>query len=287
MNFMKKSIFPILCVIIIILSGCAPTFDDTPFAPGPIDDVRTEDTASDGNFGVGIATDANDTANFTFTDFSNADADKLVETVVTRVVDGDTLKVLLDGEEETIRLLLVDTPETVHPSKPEQPFGKDASNYVKEMLENEEIVIEFDKSLYDNYNRYLGYIWFDGQMVNEMLVAEGLARVAYIYPPNTKYVEQLQEAENVARKNKKNIWSIDGYVESEFELEMATSPSEMNEETFVDASCENPTIKGNINSKGEKIYHMPGGQYYDVTIAEAMFCNEQEAADAGFRASKR
>ena len=51
--------------------------------------------------------------------------------------------------------------------------------------------------------------------------------------------------------------------------------------------CSNPTIKGNINSKGEKIYHISSGQYYKITKAEEMFCTEKEAQDAGFRKSER
>ena len=52
-------------------------------------------------------------------------------------------------------------------------------------------------------------------------------------------------------------------------------------------ACSEPTIKGNINSKGEKIYHIPSGQYYTITKAEVMFCTEKEAQDAGFRKSER
>ncbi|WP_270179684.1 thermonuclease family protein [Alkalihalobacillus sp. CinArs1] len=202
---------------------------------------------------------------------------KTISAEVTKVVDGDTIKVSLDGKAETVRLLLVDTPETKHPSKPVQPFGPEASSFAEETLEGEEIDLEIGISERDKYGRLLAYVWIDEKMFNEMLLEKGLARVAYIYQPNVKYLEDFQSLQRTAQKEGVGIWSIEDYVrEDGFQGE---APSvQPNEE------CK---IKGNINSKGEKIYHVQDGAYYDITKAEEMFCSEEDAKAAGFRPSSR
>lgn len=131
------------------------------------------------------------------------------------VTDGDTLKVEVEGREEKVRLLLIDTPETVHPDKEEQPFGKDASNFVKKQVAKGKIELELDVSERDKYGRLLAYVWINDKMLNEQLLEYGLARVAYIYPPNTKYVDQFEEIQKSAQKEAKGIWSIENYVQEE------------------------------------------------------------------------
>ncbi len=202
---------------------------------------------------------------------------------VTKVVDGDTFKVDYEGKEETIRLLLIDTPETVHPNKPEQPFGKEASDFMKEKLTGKRVELELDVSERDKYGRILAYTYdLEGNMLNEQLLEKGLARVAYIFPPNTKYVDRFQEIQKEAQQKEVGIWSIENYVtEDGFEERSSKEPQSTKPD---DPSCK---IKGNIKSDGEKIYHMPDGQYYEVTKPEEMFCSEDEAEDAGFRRSQR
>jgi len=198
---------------------------------------------------------------------------------VVRVVDGDTFEAIIDGREETVRLILVDTPETVHPSKPVEPFGPEASQYAKETLEGKDVRLELDVSERDQYGRVLAYVWIGDRMFNEMLLEKGLARVA-VFPPNVKYVDRFREIEKEAKRKGIGIWSVENYAVEEEKSrseEVAASPGR----------CADPKIKGNINSKGEKIYHVPGGQFYDVTIAEEMFCTEEEAQAAGYRKSKR
>ncbi|WP_261133725.1 thermonuclease family protein [Bacillus sp. Marseille-Q3570] len=201
---------------------------------------------------------------------------------VTKVVDGDTFKVNYEGKEETIRLLLVDTPETVHPSKPVQPFGKEASNFMKEKLAGKRVELELDVSERDKYGRILAYAYdLEGNMLNEKLLEKGFARVAYIFPPNTKYVDRFQKIQRDAQKKEVGIWSLENYVAEDGFNQEGSEPGNSKEK---DSSC---TIKGNINSSGEKIYHMPDGQYYEITKPEEMFCSELEAQEAGFRPSQR
>jgi hypothetical protein len=69
--------------------------------------------------------------------------------------------------------------------------------------------------------------------------------------------------------------------------ESAADPANKTDEVKLSAQCEVPTIKGNLSSSGEKIYHVPGGAFYDCTVAEQMFCSAEEAQAVGFRASSR
>ncbi len=141
---------------------------------------------------------------------------------ITKVVDGDTMHISYDDRKETIRLLLVDTPETVDPNKEVQPFGPEASKYAHEILDDKDVSIEIDVSERDKYGRLLCYLWIDGKMFNEMLRVKGLARVAYVYPPNIKYVDQYRDTQKGAQLAGMGIWSIENYArEDGFHTETA------------------------------------------------------------------
>lgn len=125
--------------------------------------------------------------------------------LVTRVIDGDTIEINYNSETEKIRMIGIDTPETVKPNTPVQPFGKDASDFTKSMLLNNYISLEFDESERDKYNRLLAYVYIDGKMFNKILLEEGLACV-YTFPPNVKYVKDFIAIESKAKSNKIGIW---------------------------------------------------------------------------------
>lgn len=127
---------------------------------------------------------------------------------VVRVVDGDTIVVKYNDKEERLRLIGVDTPESVHPEKGEQPFGKEASDYTKAQLAGKTVEIEFDVEQRDQYGRLLAYVWLDGKLFNETLVKEGYA-VLLTWPPNVKYVERFTAAQKEAREKGKGLWGID------------------------------------------------------------------------------
>lgn len=133
---------------------------------------------------------------------------------VLSVADGDTLTVEFDnGKKEKVRLLLIDTPETVHPTKKEQPFGREASNYTKRILKKgKRVTLEIGQPERDRYDRLLGYIWIDGVNLNQALIEKGYARVAYVQPPNIKYLDDFRKAEIMVKEKRIGIWSIDGYV---------------------------------------------------------------------------
>lgn len=136
------------------------------------------------------------------------------EAEIVRVVDGDTVVVKTnEGVEERVRLLLIDTPESVHPNKGKELFGEEASDYAKEILQEGDVVtLEVGNPDRDRYGRLLAYIWVDDMNFNQHMIEKGYARVGYVYEPNTKYLDEFELAEREAQKKKENIWSIDGYV---------------------------------------------------------------------------
>ncbi|NQX65005.1 thermonuclease family protein [Paenibacillus alba] len=144
---------------------------------------------------------------------------RFIPAKIVRVVDGDTMKVSFTEagkvKEETIRLLLVDTPESVAPDKPVQPFALEASKYAKDMLTNKDVKLELDVSERDKYGRLLCYLYIGDKMFNEMLLENGYARVAYVYPPNVKYVDQFREIQKTAQLKGINIWSVENYAQED------------------------------------------------------------------------
>ncbi|OES45271.1 thermonuclease family protein [Domibacillus iocasae] len=133
-----------------------------------------------------------------------------IAATVLSVTDGDTIKVNMDGKEETIRLILVDTPETKHPQTGVQPLGKEASAFTTEQLSGKEVEIELGVEERDRYGRLLAYVYVGDKMFNKILVEEGLARVA-VYPPNTKYLDELEVAQAAAKDKSIGIWEVENY----------------------------------------------------------------------------
>ena len=130
-----------------------------------------------------------------------------------RTIDGDTIRVMYEGEERKLRYLLIDTPELNHSQQGKQPFSEEATKRNDELLKSGKLEIEFDiGEREDKYDRLLAYVYVDGESVQQKLVEEGLARVAYIYPPNTKHLDPYKEAEKRAQKAGIGIWSIEDYV---------------------------------------------------------------------------
>ena len=126
---------------------------------------------------------------------------------VTYVVDGDTFYAEDEGGNRTkFRLIGIDTPESKHPTKPVQPFSKEATDRFAELLGNGEVLLEYDVQRKDRYGRSLVYVYnTEGIFVNKELVEVGLAQV-YTFPPNVKYVEVLQDAQKRARDRRKGMW---------------------------------------------------------------------------------
>ena len=127
---------------------------------------------------------------------------------VSNVIDGDTIKVspAANGLND-VRLIGVDTPETVDPSEGVEPYGPQASAFTNRELSGRRVRLEFDRERMDQYGRLLAYVYSDGSMFNEELVEKGYAQ-AYPYPPNTAHAPQLAAAQRRARAAGLGIWGL-------------------------------------------------------------------------------
>ncbi|MEK7073658.1 MAG: thermonuclease family protein [Patescibacteria group bacterium] len=131
--------------------------------------------------------------------------------MVTKVVDGDTIDVAMSGEDVRIRLLGINTPETVDPRRPAQCFGKEASAFAKQLLSGKTVRLEADPSQddRDRYGRLLRHVFLeDGTHVNLKLVAEGYA-YEYTYAHAGRYQKIFRDAERAARVAGKGLWNPD------------------------------------------------------------------------------
>lgn len=195
--------------------------------------------------------------------------------VITRVIDGDTVE-LSDGRK--VRYIGIDTPETKHPTKGVQCWGKEASARNIELVEGKTVWLEQDVNDTDRYGRLLRYVWVSDQMINHQLVVEGFA-FASSYPPDVAHQDLFAEAEKIARENNHGLWEscplndVDSINETIEKIDAAVNAGE----------C---IIKGNISSSG-KLYHLPGCSSYNATVisvdkGERWFCSGAEAEAAGW-----
>jgi micrococcal nuclease len=126
---------------------------------------------------------------------------------VDRVVDGDTFIAVLAGRRERIRVIGVDTPETVDPNRPVQPYGKEASNFAKQMLSGRTVRLVGDVEPRDKFGRLLAYVWLpDGTFWNALLAAEGYAQLITI-PPDVTYAALFRRLVEEARSANRGLWA--------------------------------------------------------------------------------
>ena len=127
---------------------------------------------------------------------------------VSNVIDGDTIKIspAVNGLKD-VRLIGVDTPETVDPAEGVEPYGPQASEFTTRELSLRKVRLEFDEERMDQYGRLLAYVYAGGSMFNEELVAKGYAQ-AYPYPPNTAHAPQFAAAQRKARAAGLGIWGL-------------------------------------------------------------------------------
>lgn len=149
------------------------------------------------------------------TEISSAEAGKFIPARVVKVTDGDTIQVEIEGRTEKVRLIGVDTPETVHPTKKVEAIGPEASAYTKQLL-GRNLWLELDVGERDKYGRLLAYVWLEKpeainideiseKMFNGKLLAEGYGRLMTIQP-NVRYVAYFTKIQTQARENQKGIW---------------------------------------------------------------------------------
>ena len=205
---------------------------------------------------------------------------------VVEVIDGDTFKVQYGEEVKSVRLIGVNTPETVDSRTGVECYGKEASDYLKNKINGKDIYLAKDSSQdnQDKYGRLLRYAMIDGIELGVDLIANGYAR-EYTYDDDYFYIDTYHTAEESAKTNKLGIWS--DKCQDNNQAQSTDSSSEN-----VSVEKQNCVIKGNIsNYGGTKIYHVPGQKYYESTqidesAGERWFCTEAEAQAAGWRKSK-
>jgi micrococcal nuclease len=128
---------------------------------------------------------------------------------VVRVVDGDTIEVRIGGDVEDVRLIGVDTPETVKPDTPVECFGPEASAFTHEALEGERVRLVLGAERRDKYGRLLAYVYRGGRLFNAALIRRGLARTLTI-PPNDRFAGRLRRLELQAARAGRGLWSACG-----------------------------------------------------------------------------
>lgn len=202
---------------------------------------------------------------------------------VVRVIDGDTIQVDIDGSLERVRYIGIDTPETVHPRKGVECFGKEASAKNAALVDGKKVRLVRDVSDRDRYGRLLRYVWVDDVFVNLELVREGYAQVS-TYPPDVEHTDAFIAAQREARTGHRGLWSA-----CPVQPEPAPQPRQVAPPTV--AGPKGCTIKGNINAKGDKIYHRPDCPSYartkiDESAGQRWFCSAAQAEAAGWRVAK-
>lgn len=128
---------------------------------------------------------------------------------VVRVIDGDTLVALIDGEETTVRLLNVDTPETKHPDEEVQCLGPEATAFLTERLPaGTEIELEYDEERLDRYDRTLATVYESESLINAEIAAAGLGVPVY-FAPNDRFLPEVEKASLEARESQVGLFSAE------------------------------------------------------------------------------
>ena len=179
--------------------------------------------------------------------------------LITDVVDGDTITVGRGWRSTKVRLIGVDTPETVHPEKPVEFFGPEASEFTKRQLDGKKVRLEFESSTqYDDYDRLLAYVFLlDGTLFNAELIKQGYARV--IAPSPFHRYKEFRLYEREARVAGLGLWA------------------------------EKDICREIIGNRKSKIYRLPGDAGCSRIKEEnrIYFDTEDEAIKAGYRRAKR
>lgn len=124
---------------------------------------------------------------------------------VARVVDGDTL-LLANGAR--VRLIGADTPETVKPGEPVQPWGPEATKFTKEFVAAGTVRLQLDRERIDRFGRFLAYVWVDDRMLNEELIRAGLARARLEFRYSSVMKTRFRRAQQEAKAAGRGIWSL-------------------------------------------------------------------------------
>jgi len=206
---------------------------------------------------------------------------------VIRVVDGDTIVVDYKGKYEKVRLLCVNTPESVHPDKKQNTFmGKVASDYTQEMLEGKHIDLEFEGPRRGNYGRLLAYVFVDGKNFNLELVETGLSPYYTKYGLSQKYDKEFRDAERYARDHKLNIW--ENYELTQKYLRLKSKWGQQKTQVRAPPAITQPSDWNYVASRNSKVFHRPDCVYVKRILLKNLirFSTREEAISSGRRPCK-
>lgn len=206
---------------------------------------------------------------------------------VTRVVDGDTIEVTFDnGSVEKVRLIGIDTPESVHPDADKNSSqGETASAYTKSQLLNKTVMLEFDVGEKDQYNRLLAYVYLNDLMYNAKLAAEGYA-TQMTYQPNVRWVNLFSALVANARSNDRGLWAYDGVDGSKLNgttgklvITNVDYAGEVVTITNKDSKAMNMTGWTLVSVKGNQVYNFPDG--YTLAAGKKVYVTSGKNAKEG------
>ncbi len=228
--------------------------------------------------------------------FKSDRVDRSASYSVLRVVDGDTIVIKLDGAQTKVRLIGVDTPETVHPQKPVEAYGKEASRFTENLLRGEQVYLEYEPGAnrLDKYGRLLAYVYRapDGLFVNLEIIRQGYGHAYTKYP--FQYMDLFRDAERKARESQKGLWRVDPGKGKASDLKAlplkeATPGIQLKEsrppQPAVQGQSQTITAIYHGNQKS-RIFHRPGCRYYDCANCTAIFNSKEEALSSGYRPCK-
>ena len=136
---------------------------------------------------------------------ATAAARPVLEGLVVRIVDGDTIRVELGGRTERVRYIGVNTPEIHHPTRGEEPGGRAAAEQNRSLVAGKRVRLELDVQERDRYGRLLAYVWVGDLMINAELVRRGYAQVMTV-PPNVRYQALFVKLQRDAREAGRGLW---------------------------------------------------------------------------------
>lgn len=217
-KFIFSGLVLVFSIFAILLSDSSSKlsapFEKEELTPHESEDVYEEEVLGQSDFSSVETEEADSDADLSEVE-KNSSNDQENEQVVDegykliKVVDGDTLDVEIEGKIERLRLIGIDTPETVDPRKSVQCFGREASNKAKELLDGELVTLESDGSQgdRDKYRRLLRYVFLpDGTNFNLYMISEGYAH-EYTYDNPYKYQFDFKQAQKSAMENERGLWS--------------------------------------------------------------------------------
>ena len=196
------------------------------------------------------------------TEEETSEVPKKEKAYVTRVIDGDTIEVDLNGKAYKVRYIGINSPEY------NQPFGNEATQANSSLVSGKTVILEKDVSETDKYGRLLRYVYVGDLFVNAHLVKFGWAQ-ASTYPPDVKYSDLFVSLEREARENNEGCWAIPEETEEE------PPPTTEEEKMFV-------------GSKKSDVYHYPNCRYVKQILPENIiwFTSAEDARNHGYRPCK-